>query len=267
MKTNSTFLQRYSLSVFLILTPLISLAIPLLIPLPTAFIALLLILIPAGMAIMLTGLAEGRKSLATLLKKLFQWRAGLKGYALALGLPLGVHLTVGVLAFLLGWIPSIQIRVPSLQQLIISFIFVAIVAILEELGWRGYALPGLLAHRSALFSALLIGIMWGSLHLGIGLIDGRPLAPTFLAPLGISVVLTWLFLQTRGSLAMAILCHFGFDYFPQFLPGIPLAHSIWSQAIVSLALALILIILYGPNLQPSRVKKPALVGTEQVETR
>jgi len=266
MKIKTTFLQRYSLTIFLILTPLISLAIPLVVPLPTAFIALLLILIPASMAILLTGLAEGRKSLATLLKKLFQWRAGLNGYALALGIPLSVHLTVGVLAFLLGWIPSIQIRVPSLQQLLINFIFIAIVAVLEELGWRGYALPRLLAHRSALYSALLIGIMWGSVHLGIGLIDGRPLAPTFLTPLGISVILTWLFLQTRSSLAMAILCHFGFDYFPQFLSGISLAHSIWSQAIVSLVLAFILIILYGPNLQPSRVKKPAPVSTEQVET-
>jgi membrane protease YdiL (CAAX protease family) len=267
MKIKTTFLQRYSLPIFLILTPLISLAIPLLIPLPTALIALLLILIPASMAILLTGLAEGGKSLAALLKKLFEWRAGLKGYALALSLPLGVHLTVGVLAFLLGWIPSIQIRVPSLQQLIVSFVFVAIVAVLEELGWRGYALPRLLAHRSALFSALVIGIMWGSLHLGIGLIDGRPLAPTFLAPLGISVMLTWLFLQTRGSLAMAILCHFGFDYFPQFLFGISLAHSIWSQAIVSLALALILITLFGPNLRATRSKKPALVSAERVETR
>jgi membrane protease YdiL (CAAX protease family) len=267
VKTNSTFLQRYSLSIFLILTPLISLAIPLLVPLSTALIALLLILVPASMAILLTGLAEGRKSLAALLKKLFQWQAGLNGYALALGIPLSVHLTVGVLAFLLGWIPSIQIRVPSLQQLIVSFIFVAIVAILEELGWRGYALPRLLAHRSALFSALLIGIMWGSLHLGIGLIDGRPLAPTFLAPLGISVVLTCLFLQTQGSLAMAILCHFGFDYFPQFLSGISLAHSIWSQAIVSLALALALIAIFGPNLRATRSKKPALVSAERVETR
>jgi membrane protease YdiL (CAAX protease family) len=138
----------------------------------------------------------------------------------------------------------IQIR-PISPAMIISFVFVAIVAILEELGWRGYALPGLLAYRSALFSALLIGIMWGTLHLGIGLIDGRPLAPTFLAPLGISVTLTWLFLQTRGSLTMAILCHFGFDYFPQFLSGISLAHSIWSQAIVNLALAIILITLFG----------------------
>jgi hypothetical protein len=37
------------------------------------------------MAILLTGLAEGGKSLAALLRKLFQWQAGFKGYALALG--------------------------------------------------------------------------------------------------------------------------------------------------------------------------------------
>jgi membrane protease YdiL (CAAX protease family) len=85
--------------------------------------------------------------------------------------------------------------------------------------------------------------------------------------LGISVVLTWLFLQTRGSLAMVILCHFGLDYFPQFLSGISLEHSIWSQAIVSLALALALIAIFGPNLRATRSMKPALVSVEPVETR
>jgi membrane protease YdiL (CAAX protease family) len=175
-------MERYSLPAYLILTPLISLAIALFLPLPTVVIALLLILVPATMAILFTALAEGRKDVAELLKKLFQWRAGLKWYVVALGLPVGIILASSVLAFLLGWIPNIQIRVPTPAQLISNFVLILLVAILEELGWRSYALPRLLARRSPLSSALLIGIAWGILHIGIGLLDGRPWLPTLDCP-------------------------------------------------------------------------------------
>lgn len=39
----------------------------------------------------------------------------------------------------------------------------------EEIGWRGYALPKLLAQRSALVSSLVIGILWGMVHLALHL--------------------------------------------------------------------------------------------------
>ena len=260
MNTKSTIVERYSLPAYLILTPLLSLAIALFLPLPTVAIALLLILIPAALAILLTALAEGRKSAAELLKKLFQWRVGLKWYIVALVIPVGIILASSVLAFLLGWIPIIPIRVPTPAQLISNFVLILLVAILEELGWRGYALPRLLARRSPLSSALLIGIAWGILHIGIGLLDGRPWLPTFLAPLGLSIVLTWLFMHTRGSLAMAMLFHFMMDSSPQFLLyGLTIAQATWSQAMVILALAFILIVIFGQNLQRRFVEKPTIV--------
>ncbi len=260
MNTKSPIMERYSLPAFLILTPLISLAIALFLPLPTVAIALLLILIPATLAILLAALAEGRKGVAELLKKLFQWRVGLKWYVIALAMPVGIILASSVLAFLLGWIPNIQIHVPTPAQLISNFVLILLVAILEEFGWRGYALLRLLARRSPLSSALLIGIAWGILHIGIGLLDSRPWLPTFLAPLGLSIVLTWLFIHTRGSLAIAMLFHFMMDFSPQFLLyGLTTVQSIWSQAIVILAFAFILIVIFGPNLQRRFVEKPTIV--------
>jgi hypothetical protein len=70
MNTKSTFLKRYSLTLYLVLTPLISLVIALFLPLPTVAIALLLILVPASLADLLTALAEGREGVGVLLKKL-----------------------------------------------------------------------------------------------------------------------------------------------------------------------------------------------------
>jgi membrane protease YdiL (CAAX protease family) len=210
------------------------------------------------MAILLTATAEGRKGVIGLLQRLFQWRIGIKWYALALVLPLALQLAMSVLALLLGWIPTIQVRASSFLELIILGVLILILSAGEELGWRGYVLPRLLPRRPALFSAVLIGIPWGILHLGLIPGTGRPLLGTFLAPFGFSVVLTWLFIQTRGNLAMAILCHFGMNYFTFFNGGMMLAQVVWSQAIVTLVLALILIAVFGVELQRSPTKEPAM---------
>jgi len=264
MSTKSTLSEGYALSLYLILTPLISLSFALFLPISVVGIALLMLLIPSTLAIVLTALAEGKKSLTDLLKKLFQWRIGLKWYAVALGLPVGIILVSSVLAVLLGWAPSVQISVPERSMLIVNSLFIPLVALLEELGWRGYALPRLLKYRSPLASALIIGIAWGLLHIGLGLVDGRPWVPTFLSPFAMSIILTWLFMHTRGSLAMAILFHFAIDYAPQFFfTGLTPAQGVWAQTILNLAVAFVLILLFGANLQRSPVNEPALADVGQ----
>jgi len=62
MNTKPTFIEQYSLTIYLVLTPLISLAMALFLPLPTVLIALLLLLVPSTLAILLTALAEGVKA-------------------------------------------------------------------------------------------------------------------------------------------------------------------------------------------------------------
>ncbi|MBV6449372.1 MAG: hypothetical protein MHPDNHAH_00082 [Anaerolineales bacterium] len=267
MNTNSTFIERHALTIYLILTPLISLAIAVFLPLPIELIVLLMLLVPSTLAILLTALAEGRQSVAELLKKLFQWRINIKWYGITLMLSVGMIVIADALAFLVGWSPTIQFHIPASSQLIANFILILLVAVLEELGWRGYALPRLMIHRSPLSSALILGFLWGLLHIGLGLVDGRPWLPTFLAPFGLSIVMTWLFLHTRGSLAMAMLFHFVFDYTPQFLLfGLPIEQAVWTQAIVSLAVAFIFIALFGTNLQRS-VKEPVMVGAGQSDIK
>jgi len=246
--------ERSALSAYLILTPLLSLAIALFLPLPVIGIALLMLLVPSTLAILLIAWTEGRKGLGDLLKKLFEWRVGLNWYAVALGLPIGIILASSVLAVLLGWAPTVQFSLPDRSMLIVNSFFVPVVAILEELGWRGYALPRLLARRSPLISALIIGVAHGTLHLGLGQADGRPLLPTFLSPLAMSFVWTWLLLQTRGSLTMAILYHFAIDYVPQFfLQDLTVPQGLWAQTIVNSAVAWVLI--FGKDLQRGPIKE------------
>jgi membrane protease YdiL (CAAX protease family) len=259
VKKTSTLREQYALTAFLVLTPLISLAIALFLPLPPEFIALLILLTISTMAVLVTALAEGRQGVSDLLKKIFQWRISFKWYLVALLMPVGIILASGVLAFLLGWIPTVEIRVPASSQLIFNLILVILIAVLEELGWRGYALPKLLRYRSPLTSALIIGIVAGVLHIGLGLVAGRPWLPTFLVPVGFSVTWTWLFIHTQGSLAMAMLFHFAIDYAPQFVldAPLPIAQGLWAQAIVSLAVALGLTLLFGTDLQRGPAKELA----------
>jgi membrane protease YdiL (CAAX protease family) len=263
MKTNSTPLERYSLLLFLILTPLLSLAIPIYLPLPVEATPLMMVFVPALLAVILTAFTDGRKGVGVLLKPLFQWRISLRWYAIALGLAFGLRLVMSALALLLGWIPTIQLNEWSFQEYIIFGVFTLIGAVMEELGWRGYALPRLLVKRSALLSALIIGIPWGIVHLGLILPGqmnaGTSWLGTLLCITGLSVVLTWFFVQTRGSLVIVILYHAAQNYFVFLNGGIGSARGLVLYTVVTVLLALVLCLYYGANLEHSPVKERVVV--------
>ena len=90
MTANATLSKQLALALYLVLTPLISLAIALFAPLPLMSIALLLLLVPSTAAILITLITEGGKGAAGLLKKIVQWRIDLKWYAITLALSLGI---------------------------------------------------------------------------------------------------------------------------------------------------------------------------------
>jgi len=265
MNTRPTFIERYSLLIFLILTPLFSLAIPLFQSLPTELVPLILVFVPALMAILLTSLSEGRKGVAALLKKPFQWQIGFKWYAITIGLALGLRLTMGALAVLLGWIPTIQLNSWSFPEFIIIGVIILIGAVMEELGWRGYVLPKLLINRSASYSALFIGVIWGVIHLGL-ILPGQMSAsahwlPSILCIIGLSGILTWLYIQTQGNLVIPILFHAGQNYFVFLNGGMTLNQGLWLLTIVTFAIVLILIFLSGVNMQRATVKERAVANT------
>lgn len=265
MNKKFTFIERYSLPLFLILTPLISLAIPLFLPLPPDVVPLMMVFVPALLAIFLTALTDGRKGVSVLLKKLFQWRIGFKWYVIVFVLAFGLRLTMSVLALLLGWIPAIQISPWSPAEFIILAVFIMIGAVAEELGWRGYILPKLLANRSAIFSALLIGVIWGIIHLGLTLPGqmnaGSHWLPGILYIVGLSVVLAWLYKQTQGNLVIPILFHFGQSYFVFLNGGISSTQQLWLMTAIAAAISLVLVLIYGPSLQHKPLKDTPIADT------
>jgi uncharacterized protein len=269
MKTTPILSERSALWLFLFLTPLISLAIPAYLSLHPELVPLILVFIPAILAILFTAMTERSKGVEVLLKKLTQWRIGFKWYLIAFGLALVSRFAISVLAILSGWTTTFQLYDWTPRQYAIIGIFTMIGASMEELGWRGYALPKLLAHRSALTSALIIGIFWGILHLGLTLPGqmnaGTSWVSTILFLIGTSVILTWLFIQTHYGIVAGIVFHAAQNFFV-FLNGGMLTAGIfwesWLLTAVTLVIAVTLIVIYGRGLQRGSMES-ATMANEQ----
>jgi membrane protease YdiL (CAAX protease family) len=144
---------------------------------------------------------------------------------------------------------------------VILFIF----AIPEELGWRGYALSKLLEHHSPLTAGLIVGILWGSLHLALhlpGMIyAGLPLVPTLLQLIGLSVLITWLYARTDGNILLTSLFHAAQSFFVVLNEGIPGTQLVWFMAGVYITLALIFLIVAGSSF----TRKPMVVAWQIAE--
>lgn len=84
----------------------------------------------------------------------------------------------------------------------------------EEFGWRGYALPRLQSRFSALTSSLILGFFWWLWHLPAVFIPGGFMTenPVVFLPLVVVIILasilfTWIYNNTNGSILAAILAH------------------------------------------------------------
>ncbi len=263
MRSHSNLIEQHSLLIFLALTPLISLAMPLFLPLPAAVIPLLMVFVPAFLAITLAALSGGRKEVGELWRRLFRRRIGFRWYATAVLLALGLRLSMSVLALLLGWIPAIQINAWSLPEFVLIGTFIVIGAVSEELGWRGYVLPKLLPYRSGLFSALVTGVLWGAIHLGLTLPGqmnaGTHWLPTIVYISALSVILTWFFIQTRGSLVVPILFHAGQSIFVFLNGAISPDQQLVLLAAAAAVVALVLVLLFWVKLQHGSIRGPAVL--------
>ena len=84
---------------------------------------------------------------------------------------------------------------------------------IEELGWRGLALPLLQRRYAPLWSSLILGGIWGLWHLPAFFLSGSPqsawsFGPYFIGVLAITLILTAMFNAAQGSLLIAALYHF-----------------------------------------------------------
>jgi membrane protease YdiL (CAAX protease family) len=102
--------------------------------------------------------------------------------------------------------------VSTLGTYLIALFMFAIKGPIEEIGWRGFALPLLQRKMSPLWAGLLIGIIWGFWHLPAFLLSGTPqsawsFSDFFIGTIALSIIATALYNASRGSILLPALFH------------------------------------------------------------
>ncbi len=148
--------------------------------------------------------------LGVLATRLRRGRVGWKWYAFAAFGFMGIYVVGATIWSLL--LPARAIPLVYLPENAQHVVAMVLVPIVEETGWRGFALPRLQRRFGALKASLLLGVAWSVWHTGMFLFVST--APTVVAVsyLNIvvgSVIFSWVYNRTRGSLLLAMLLHAG----------------------------------------------------------
>ena len=183
--------------------------------------------------IILTAIVSGKVGLKEMFRRLLIWRAGIGWWVFALIAFALMYLGGLVLAALFsGSTLSVNLAQP-LYMFFPLFImkFFLDAGLGEELGWRGFLLPRLQARYSALVSSIILGIVWGLWHLPLFMLEGMSptyemgqawgvvpalLGYTVVVVIPYSILFTWMYNNTKGSLLLAFVFHASQAWFELF---------------------------------------------------
>lgn len=169
--------------------------------------AMLGVLGPLVAATGLSARSGGKAEVRALYARLLRYRVHPGWYVVALVLP-GAALTATLLLFrALGWRGDV-LFLPSVGGVIAA----VVISLGEEVGWRGYALPRLQRRYGPFGASGLIGVAWTLWHIPMFVGAGVPLSlllVMFLLFTGGSLLYTWIYNGTGGSLLLVVLAHVG----------------------------------------------------------
>jgi membrane protease YdiL (CAAX protease family) len=178
---------------------------------PEPFLILGALVGPTLSALIVLGLTEGRSAFRPFLARYLQWRAGLLWWLIVLfGALVALTIVAAVVVgpqLLGGFMSNIGRLLPT--YLITLLAGTILGPLWEEPGWRGFALPRLQGQYGPLAGALVLGFLWALWHApGFfgGWLGGSPLA-LLVSGLAFSIIMSWVYNNTRGSILLMILLH------------------------------------------------------------
>ncbi|MDZ4179918.1 MAG: CPBP family glutamic-type intramembrane protease [Coriobacteriia bacterium] len=210
---------------------------------------------PSIVAVALTRTLHGKEALRALLKR-FRPARQLAGWycvaaVLAPALTL-VAMAIDTLAFgkpfvspesglaemvaEMGWLGAVAVLPVVLATQLFSS------PLLEEAGWRGFALPRMQVRASALTASLALGVTWGFWHLPLVVAYGDPFAPYLAGIVAYTVLMTWIFNSGSGNLFLMLLFHASLNLSLNIL--LPLQAG-WTPALVAWSAVLVVVFLFG----------------------
>ncbi|MBO1269816.1 CPBP family intramembrane glutamic endopeptidase [Arthrobacter cavernae] len=191
---------------------------------------------PTVAAFLILAVTSGKPGVLHLLRSYVHWRVGVRWYLVSL---IGVQVLM-LLAFVVVPGGLADFAAPDWSFLpfyLGEAAFTLLLAggpLLEEGGWRGFALPRLQRLHGPLIGTIILGALWSLWHLQIFV---GPLAITgpdatfvgvssafvlfTIALISFSIIMTWVLNNCGGSVLLAILLHWAFDMSPAFVRLFP----------------------------------------------
>jgi membrane protease YdiL (CAAX protease family) len=178
---------------------------------------------PALAALIVTAVTGGADGVKDLVRRTVRWRVKWQWILLA-GLGPLAAIGVGALVVRLGgaW-PDLSARsvFPNLGWFATWLVFLGM-ALGEEPGWRGFALPRLQARHSAFLSTLILTAIWLGWHLptywfyptaveAVAQFGPVAVVLNFVILLAQALLYAWMLNSSKGSVLMVVLLHAGFN--------------------------------------------------------
>jgi len=162
---------------------------------------------PLAAAVFLTWREGGSAAVRALVAPLLRYRVHAGWYLAALVLP------AGFLSLVLWLLNSAGRHGPTAYLPSGSaLLFGLVVSFVEEVGWRGYALPRLMERFGGFAASVVLGVAWYLWHLPMFAGQGVP-PNLFLVMLlyfvGASLFMTWIFEGSGNSLLLMVVAHLG----------------------------------------------------------
>ena len=208
-------------------------------------------------ALVVLAITQGKSGIGGLLRRMVRWRVGIRWYAVALLLPVGIALAATALNVLLGAQAPSAADLGGWTGLFSTFAVVLLIpgtgGTWEEPGWRGFALPSLQAGRSALVASLILGAVWALWHLPLVVATGQMGGWDIVSILAWTLVLTWVYNGTGGSVLIVMMMHAMFNTVsgsfisPLAFSGADSVRQSWLLAAVWCAVAVAVVMWAGPK--------------------
>ncbi len=170
---------------------------------------ILMVYAPGFAGVFLVWRHYGLAGLGSFFRRLTLWRMPIAWWLLLI---LGIPAIFYAGAAVKGTISS-PLPFSNWQQALPALAIALLLGPIEELGWRGLALPLLQRRFAPFWAGLILGVVWGIWHIPAFLFSGTPqsawsFGPYFIGVLAISIMLAPMFNAARGSLLIAALYHF-----------------------------------------------------------
>ncbi len=207
---------------------------------------------PTLAAFLMTAITQGKTGVKALWRRFWNRNLSLKWLLVTLlGLEV-LRLVTNLVVRAMDGQPYPIINTPNPFWMIVPLFLATFISsgMGEEFGWRGYVLPRLQAKWNALTSSIILGILWAAWHIPAFIIPNiSPLyqrnfwewLPMILL---FTVICTWIFNNTKGSVLAAALLHASLNTSVVVLPT---QSSLWYYYGIFLLAVIFIVIVFGPK--------------------